>query len=451
MWKAMLALFSILSIVSLFPASARSADSYYGGPGLGAKPTTMIDVPLYDAPFNFERGGYTVPSMRQSLAWSTSYYENFHRLIGGEELERSSWRLWGVVGFDLLSNYIPLGNAWMHEEWHRSVMSRRDISSYNDVYTFPFFQDMIAVSNVSDTDLIRLKKDHNPDQVRMSAAGMEAQVAQNLAIERHHFFDNSTTFDQPFLVMNAMSNAIYLGLCSSKSADAATSKQQQQEGPDIGKRDFTGLDCNGWVYDLHRPDEPYTARGVHPSGVGINRYITNSQLTDRERRFLRRQFAFSFLNFVDPFLVGKDSFRSEFFGKEWSWNANLAHSLTSFGYVIDARMFLKEGDEKYLLTLHNGFGLHYYPGISVEMVDLPVGDGFFVSSALTVWTQPKAQRLDAQDRQWLFDLSTQFNFQWTRQTFTYFGVQAKTPGWMMGDPYLDGNVSVWTGFRTSFF
>lgn len=445
MRKALTALFC-LSMIS----TAHAEDAYYGGPSLG-KPTTSIDIPIYDAPFNYERGGYTVPSMRQSLAWSTSYYENFHRLIGGDGLERNTWRLWGVVGFDLLSNYIPLGNAWMHEEWHRAVMSRRDISSYNEVYTFPFFQDIIAVTNVSDTDLIRLKKDHNADQVRLSAAGMEAQVAQNLAIERHHFFDDSTTFDQPFLVMNAMSNAIYLGLCSSKGADTTTREQQVAEGPDIGKRDFTGLDCNAWVYDLHRPDEPYTARGVHPSGVGINRYITNTQLTDRERRYLRRQFAFSFLNLVDPFLVGKDSFRSEFFGKEWNWNANLAHSLTSFGYVIDARFFLRAGDEKYLLTLHNGFAHKYYPGLTLEIVDLPVGDGFFVTSGITLWGQPTDQRLDATKRQWMLDVMSQFSVQWTRQTFYYFGVQAKTPGWMMGDPYLDGNVSVWTGFKTSFF
>ncbi len=443
MWK------SLLLMNFLFAPAALAEDTYYGF--RSAKPTTMIDIPLYDAPFNYERGGYTVPSMRQSLAFSTSYYENLHRVIGGEGPERNPWRLWGVVAFDLLSNYIPLGNSWMHEEWHRSVMSRRDISSYNEVYTFPFFQDIIAVTNVSDTDLIRLKKDHNADQVRLSAAGMEAQVAQNLALERHHFFDDSTTFDQPFLMMNAMSNAIYLGLCSSKSADSTTREQQVFEGPDLGKRDFTGLDCNAWVYDLHRPDEPYQARGVHPSGVGINRYIDNTKLTDRERRYLRKQFALSFVNFLDPFLVGKDKFSGNFLGKNWSWNANLAHSLTSFGYVVDTRFFLRDGDEKYLLTLHNGFAHKYYPGVTLEMLDLPVGDGFFVSSGITHWPQPTDQRLDATKRQWMLDLMTLFSFQWTRQTFTYFGVQAKTPGWMMGDPYLDGNVSVWTGFRTSFF
>lgn len=440
-------IFHVLALVLAFP-SLVLAD--FGLPV--SKPTTMIDIPLYDAPFNFERGGYTVPSMRQSMALSTSFYENMHRWIAGTtDEERVFWRYLALGGFDLVSNYIPLGNAWLHEEWHRAVMSRRDISSYNEVYTFPFFADIIAVSNVSDTDLIRLKQDHNPDMVRLSAAGIEAQMAQNLTISRHHFFDDSRTFDTPLLIMNAMSNSIYLGLCASGEANRVTREQQIAEGRDIGKRDFTGLDCNAWAYDLHHPDEAYTARGVHPSGVGVNRYIDNAKLSDRERRYLRRQFALSFLNFANPLIFGAEKFSGSFFGKEMDWNASLGHSLTSFGYVVDANLFLRSGDEKYALTLHNGFAQQYFPGLGLQMIDLPVGDGFFVTSGLTLWAQPKDQRLAAEKAQWLLDAMTQFSFQWTRQTFTYFGLQAKTPGWMLGDPYLDGNVSVWTGVRTSFF
>lgn len=440
-------------ITKAIAEESKKAGGGFYGTLTPARPGTVVDIPLYDAPFNYERGGYTVPSMRQSLALSTSYYENFHRLIAGtRDEDQPWWRYAGVGAFDLISNYIPLGNAWMHEEWHRAVMSRNDISSYNEVYTFPFFQDIIAVTNVSDTDLMRLKQDRKADMVRMSSAGIESQVAQNLFLEKHHFFDDSATFDQPLLLMNAMTNVIYLGTCSSSAANTVTRQQQIGEGRDIGARDFTGLDCNAWVYDLHRPDEPYTARGVHPSGLGINRYIDNSKLTDRERRYLRKNFALSFLSFADPFLVGKDSFGGlNALGQEWRWNANLGHTLTSFGYTVDTRLFLRSGDEKYLLTLHNGFAQKYYPGLTLEMVDRPVGDGFFVTSALTLWPQPTDQRLDATTRQWLLDFMTQFSFQWTPLTFTYFGIQAKTPGWMMGDAYVDGNVSVWTGFRTALF
>lgn len=441
----------LLVLGALFPCPSPAEDSgYYSF--TPSKPTTVIDVPLYDAPFNYERGGYTVPSMRQSLALSTSYYENFHRWIAGTREEEQPWWRYALVGgFDLISNYIPLGNAWMHEEWHRAVLSRNDISSYNDVYTFPFFQDIIAVSQVSDTDLIRLKQDRKADMVRLSAAGIEAQVAQNLHLARHHFFDDSRTFDQPLLIMNAMTSVIYLGLCASNESNRVTREQQIGEGRDIGKRDFTGLDCNAWVYDLHRPDEPYTARGTHPSGVGINRYIDFSRLNDREQSYLKRNFALSFLNFADPFLIGKEYFRGSLFGRELKWNANLAHTLTSFGYTVDARLFLRDGDDKLLLTLHNGFARKYYPGLSAELIDQPVGDGFFVTMGLSLWPQPTDQRLDATKRQWMLDAMTQFSFQWTPFTFTYFGLQAKTPGWKMGDPYVDGNVSVWTGFKTSLF
>ncbi len=31
----------------------------------------------------------------------------------------------------------------------------------------------------------------------------------------------------------------------------------REEGADVKRRDFVGLDFTAWVYDLFRPDEPY--------------------------------------------------------------------------------------------------------------------------------------------------------------------------------------------------
>ncbi len=441
----------IKALLFLCIGFAVPASVFAEAPTEQAPPTTAVDIPLYDAPFNYERGGYSFPSMRQSVALSTGFYENMHRWIGGQPPQDDSWRFFGIVGFDILANWTPLGSSWMHKEWNRAVLTRRDISSYDGTYRFPFFHDVISVDNVSDTDLIRMKKDFPSDQVRMSSAGMESRVAQNLLIERHHFFDGSRTFDEFVLWANALNSTVYLSVCGTNGSNLATQKMRTNEGADIGKRDFTGLDCDAWVYDLFRPDEPYSARGLHPSGVGINRYISHSQLTNQERDFLRRQIFLSLLNFADPFLYGMEGWDGTFFGKEIHWNANIAHTLTSFGYVVDARLFLKHDLENFLITLHNGFGNYYFPGLTVEWLDHPVGDGFSVSTAVTLWSQPRDQRMGADQAQLLADLSTQFAFHWTPATSTYFGVEAKTPGWALGDPYLNANVSVWTGVKTSFF
>ena len=53
---------------------------------------------------------------------------------------------------------IPLYDVWMHEEWHRAVMTQRNISSHNGVYNFDFGSSSIPVDRVTDDDLIRLKK-----------------------------------------------------------------------------------------------------------------------------------------------------------------------------------------------------------------------------------------------------------------------------------------------------
>ena len=52
---------------------------------------------------------------------------------------------------------LPFTDAWVHEEWHRAVLGRRGIDSFDDVYRFRV-TDAIAVSHVRDEDLIRLKR-----------------------------------------------------------------------------------------------------------------------------------------------------------------------------------------------------------------------------------------------------------------------------------------------------
>jgi hypothetical protein len=99
-----------------------------------------------------------------------------------------------------------------------------------------------------------------------------------------------------------------------------------------------GLPCRGsigWVYDLFRPDEPYEDRGIHPSGIGIDRYRSESDFTPQERRYLRTQARLSFLNFADPNLLGLYQFDvGEYDGLPLSFNASLQHLMAPFGYAM---------------------------------------------------------------------------------------------------------------------
>jgi hypothetical protein len=413
----------------------------------------QLDLPIIDTPFNFSQDGYTFPSMLQSLTLSTDFYESLHWSIAQAPVpETTIWRRLAIIGVDILAEPFPLSDGWMHEEWHRAVMSKNRISSYNDVYNIPIGQELIAVSHVRDADLIRLKHDHPYDQVRLSAAGMESQTMQNLLIEHHHFYDNSPTFDAGVMWLNAVGNWAYLSTCSSGEADSSTNKQNREDGASISKRDFTGLDCTAWVYDLFRPNEPYTARGTHPSGVGIDRYIKYSDLSNDEQKFLKLQTQLSLLNLIDPFLIGRDHFHGHHNGSALIWNARLSHYLTSFGYTVDANLFLNYRSENYLVQLHNGFNdERYYPGLTIEHVreSLP-WPKLSLTTTATIWTQPHGQDVKAKSEDLLLAGSAKLFY--NRPSISpYIGVNAKTPGWMAGNVYLEKNISFWTGIAADVF
>lgn len=340
-------------------------------------PRHVLDFPVLEIPSGISPLGY-FPSMQQSLDFSTNYYLAAHEAISKIKSEGFNWRQFGLIGFDVVSIYLPLGNAWLHEEWHRAVMARRGLSSHNDVYNFKFGASTIAVSHVTDQELANFKRKHPAEFVRMSAAGMEAESEQNFSIAKKTFsrwkYGQMNVFNEAVLLwLNQTQNLFYLWTCGTRSADRQTDEMNAEDGADVSVRDFTGLDCNAWVYDLFRPQEPYSARGIHPSGVGINRYIKASDLTDEEKKYLSRQKVMALLNFVDPFLLARISYPGSFFERNFYWNANLRHLLTSFGTVTDLNLFLKLSSRSWVATLHGYQNKNsLWPGL--EFAEIPSAD-----------------------------------------------------------------------------
>src|SRR5690606_9411397 len=100
----------------------------------------------------------------------------------------------------------------------------------------------------------------------------------------------------------------------------------------------TGFDCVSYVYDLFRPDEPYEARGPHPSGEGIARYRSRDDLTATEKDYLHRMALYSWLNLIDPFWL-------TYTGWEWGdrlWTATLRHRLPPFGHIRVQNIFVTD-------------------------------------------------------------------------------------------------------------
>ncbi|WP_413558008.1 hypothetical protein [Bdellovibrio sp. HCB209] len=410
-----------------------------------------FEIPVYDYPFN--NSDDNPPdwfSMRQSMSLSTSYIQTVHRVLGGDNTHEEGlwWRYGLMAAYDFATMTYPIGPGWAHEEWHRAVMTRHQISSFNEMNAWPTGSAVVAVDHVSDDALIALKRDHPADQVRLSSAGMEAQVYQNLKVEESHFFRDARSRDETLLWLNALNVTSYMLQCAGPDADTTTDDEMAEEGANVKIRDFTGLDCTAWVYDLFRPDEAYTARGTHPSGVGIKRYIKWSDLNGQEQDFLSLQSKLSYLNFLDPFLLGIKDFRT-------SWgriNAKTSHYLTSFGGNIDLHVFLDIHNSKWLVTLHNGMtNKRYFPGLTVKWVAAEIADSLHMTLSGTGWAQPKDQRFDATETDMLVDGAVEFTYRGHNRVEYFVGYEVKTPGFVAGNVYLDSNWSAYTGFRVGMF
>jgi hypothetical protein len=436
-------------IAALALAGSPAQDPPEPSPSPSASPRgpSPLDVPALEYPYNVPDGSF--PSMRQSLMLSKDAFHLMHLLEG--KLSEGEWSGLMMVALDFLYVYLPLGDAWLHEEYHRAVLSRRGISSFNDVYKMKLFAETIAVSHVRDEDLVRLKREHPAEQVRLSAAGGEGEHDLVLELEKDSFFHDSPDVILFVAWLSKLTASYYVYQCGTDAGDELTDELNLEDGADVKRRDFTGLDFTAWVYDLHRPDEPYEARGVHPSGVGIDRYRKLTHLTAAERSYLRQQGWLTWLNFVDPQLIGIRSFGRP---EGIRWMASLRHELTSFGYVIDANVFLRRGGLKLAATTHAYVSQeHVLPGLDVQLLGLPVhvgGATLTLTPRLAAWLQPRDQLYRSRETTagGLLGLRAGLG---SRRVRPYLEVEAKTEGWVAGNVYLGKNVTVRAGFTALAF
>jgi hypothetical protein len=400
---------------------------------------------LVDVPFNV-RGG--VPSMQQALdvegvvvgggSWAIS-------LLGDEIgqhtrpwlrhlAEGSLQGVWLLLG----GLALPGGDTWLHEEWHRAVLSRHGVSSFNGVYEFQPFRSFIYVKRVTDEGLAFIKEQHPQDFVRLSAAGMEAQVAESVHLQREIFFDRrSPRRDLARLWYGAIAVSNYMHLCvTSRSEDAIGDTEREV---DIAERDFVGLDCVSWIYDLENDRQPYAERGVHPSGIGVDRYRYADQLSPRGHSYLKRAAWLSLLNFASPQLVGVGQLPVP--GRpEDRWNLHFSHQLTSFGQVVSGHVLASVGGWDVGATYHHYLnGERPFPGLELMLVRwrLPTQAlSAHLSVGAQLWLQPREGRfLDAGARpggSGRIELSVDV----LPRLAVFAELDGKSAGWVSGNVYL---------------
>jgi len=436
-----------LALAAAGPTRAQSSAPEDQAAPAAPSPQAAIDLPLVEIPYNVDFGG-RFPSMAQSLRLSADAYDLLHSgLKFVVDPDQAGWQGWlGLAllgGLDYVTLSVPPFMSWRHEEWHRAVLGQYGIDSHDDVDDLPMFATMASVSRVRDEDLAWLKRTHPADQVRLSTAGIEGEVELLAEMERRLFFGESNAPHFFLLPMLVASSVGYQVLCATSEAETMTDDMNRTEGADVPRRDFTGLDCTASVYDMFRPDEPYAARGVHPSGVGIDRYRKPSQLTGAERDYVRLQAWLSLLGALDPQLYGVRRFYWTLpGGSKWEWNAALRYLPSPFGSTLRLDGFLRAHGLSAFGSLQAYVSRDLVlPGVDATLRYSGSGvQGLRLSTRAALWLQPEALCF-ATSRVapgGLFSLRLEWGA--LPRLAPYLEVESKTAGWVAGSVSLGADV-----------
>lgn len=473
MKKTSFILFLFLHSVSLL--LAQPADS------LRSKPKLVFDLPVFDFPYQFDAAktvnsgklnvgsffqGYANPGMQQSLNVANNLLSGVHYgVMKWAEIPYKSnkpswkkkvshyWRLFlgGLIFDATILPYTPGCDGWEHEEYHRAVMSRFHINSFNDMNKFPWGAEIVNVSHVSDGDLTRFKKESPSDFVRMQSAGIEGEYLLIDKMERNNFYYDLKLPHQMHYLFTTINSIAYVKICSTNLANTLTDTENAKETT-IKPRDFSGLDFDGWVYDLFRPNEPYIARGTHPSGTGINRYIKPSNLRPEELAYLKKQGNLQFLNLLSPMLIGFDVIKLSKNGLYG--NIAFRDYLTSFGNDISCNIFLKNNNYNFMGALHCAQNyMHTFPAIETQLIDYKINTRHITllcSPRIMAGVQPLHQDFKTTKASFLGLAECKMELQSKSIFHPYVELSAKTKGWVAGNVYLDSNISCRFGIMARF-
>jgi hypothetical protein len=456
------------NVFPLVILGALSAVGLFGQTESNGTPGLKLDFPLFDFPYQLEAmdtaghgffSAYANPSMGQSLALTTDMVSSVH--FGLRWFYNSvNWHpflkntvYYGVLGLgDFILTYLPGGTGWVHEEFHRAVMTRYGVNSFNDMNTFPIGQDAVSVNSIADEDLERFKAESPADFVRMHEAGIEGESMLVDRLQRNNFFYDQGLDNFISYWMIILNSHIYVIFSADPNEVNIRTDQMNAAENSVSSRDFTGFDMAGWVYDLFRPDEPYAARGSHPSGIGINRYRKTTDLTDRELDYLKQQGYWQIFNYLSPMMFGINSiplWNSGFYG-----NFAFRHRLSSFGSDVSLSIFLKKSPHNFVFTLHNHINYeNWFPALEAELVDFPSNIGglaVYLSPRILIGTQPRDQGFMTSGAEFLGLLSVRADFALSRYVLPYMEFTAKTDGWVAGNEYLKAGFEARIGVSLRF-
>jgi hypothetical protein len=169
-------------------------------------------------------------------------------------------------------------------------------------------------------------------------------------------------------------------------------------------------------------------------------------LSDEALTYLRRQGYLQFLNLLSPMLYTN---RSVTLPNHVRCNFAIRHFLTSFGSDIKLSVYLDAKDKRIALAYHQANNYkRAFPAVEAELIEKPfalLGMPLCASPRALVGMQPRGQRFMTKNAEFLGLVECRID--WTGKTPVqpWMALSLKTPGWVVGNVFLDANCSVRAG------
>ncbi|MCX7697314.1 MAG: hypothetical protein N2Z72_06450 [Bacteroidales bacterium] len=313
-------------------------------------------------PFIFMDRPALLFTMRQMNENALSLYRMFGRYIYNKVKLPMDLNTTIVILFDALF-FIPL----THEEGHRSILTRHKIGSISQ----PYFNKYGAayVKGVADSTLKRLRDSHLPDYIRLHSAGLESdymflkQIETLLAFQQERYSILQWTY-----LLRKISVIQYL------ASGLFKIKVNIKEEPNELDRDIVGHDVYSFARHIYRPH------------MTFYRYTEYHDLTNEEKRFIRRIGFRSFLNALHPSIVGIPYFTLN----RTHINLGLGYMLAPFGDFIELHIW-SSWKKWNISTYFRGYqNKHtWFPAIGISMSQYPLFKHFFLDAQIHIWQQPQ--------------------------------------------------------------
>lgn len=254
-----------------------------------------------------------------------------------------------------------------HEEGHRSILVANEIGSISR----PFYEkrESGVVNGVTDQTLMNLRDQDLPTFIRLHTSGLESDYMLTRQMETIGSFDQDDF--KNYMIeywLRKIEIIQYYALGLFKYEPGLTEETNEL------KRDIIGFDTYGAARHLFRPT------------MDFYRYTSYVSLQPEERKFVDRLGFRSFLNLLNPLMIGKTNFK---INTTTSFNLGMGYSMSPFGDFIDENIWIKHRSlnvEMYFRQFQNK--VNWFNGFGISLIDYRLINRLSANLSGDFWQQP---------------------------------------------------------------